>query len=302
MTSLSIAFDRICWSSDRRPAVYSSDVFAALFLLPTNPLSLLHRLRCLSIRNLQSRPELQVTTSPRFLELVRKISILELDITTPKHDFRPARRIVFIETREFYLHLPQVWLAPASANLRALRLFADVTWGWYPKVDLRGTYFPQLEDLTLERFTFSHDWQLQWLSDHASSLKRLSFTACVILEHASSSTLSFDSEGYPISVGPWDIGPKVPGSFSHMKRWSAYFKAIENTLPELQSFSLVGPKYVFGTDLYFPYLVNSSKGYSLLVGGWAQQDDDKQALRELLATIRQRNSTNAQEFPSHRTL
>lgn len=128
----------------------------------------------------------------------------------------------------FYLQLPQTWLAPASPKIRTLHLSAGDPWGWYPKVDIRGIYFPHLRDLTLVRFTFSHDWHLQWMSHHATSLKRLILINCAILDHAVSTGQCFDSEGYPLGVEPRLHGDdtQVQGSHSHKKRWSHYFKAI----------------------------------------------------------------------------
>ena len=230
-----------------------------------------------------------------------------------------------IETMSFYLQFPQTWLAPASPNLRMLHLSADDPWGWYPKVDFHGIYFPHLRDLSLVCFTFSHDWHLQWLSDHATSLKRVTFTDCTILDHAVSTGQHFDSEGYPLGLEFRGDITQVQGSHSHKKRWSHYFNALENILPRLMSFSLFPPDHEFiRTHLQavleeevlsfrdaHRYLKYRSNHYYPLFGDefgtlddfetyitceverQAQQEEDEQALRELLIKIQQRNSIRA---------
>lgn len=226
----------------------------------------------------------------------------------------------------FYLQLPQTWLAPASPNLRMLHLSADHYWGWYPKVDFRGIYFPYLRDLTLVRFTFSHDWHLQWFSDHATTLKRLTLMEYSILDHAASTGQYFDNEGYPLGVDTRGDDARVQGFYSHNKRWSHYLSAMETTLPRLLSFSLISHDHVSkgthlqvilgkeissirGSHRYLEYRSNHT--YSPLFGNTlstfdeferynmcegerhAQQEKVEQALRALFAMIERRNSIGA---------
>ena len=282
----------------------------------------------LSITHLQSRNEPDVTTSHEFLQLIRNIRTLELDVCILEHNGCWKPREISIATMSFFLQLPQTWLAPASPNIKTLHLSADDHWGWYPKVDFRGIYFPHLRDLTLGLFTFCHDWQLQWISDHATSLKRLILMDCAILDNAVSTGQRFDSEGYPLGVEPRLHGDdtQVQDPQSHKSRWSHYFETIKNTLPRLLSFSLFPSDHVFrGTNLqavheeeisslrdaynYFDY---GSDGYLPLIGykhsafhvlserykmckckKQAQLEEDEQALRELLIGIERRNSIRA---------
>lgn len=336
MDSLSIAFDPplneapLSAETQLTQRAYRCEVFALFFLSLTITGVFPPELDRLAIENLQSQSQPYVTTTLGFLELLGNLSTLELGIRTLEHDMSsPRTREMSIETVSFYLELPQVWLAPASQHLAKLHLSADAP-GWYPKVDLRAVYFPNLRDLTLVRYTFSHDWQLQWLSDHAGFLQRLVLTHCAILDYATSTEQQFDSEGYVDLEGERN---QVKGSHSHKKRWSHYFKAIESSLPQLQSFSLLAPDHNYRgitdqqalvdleimpiryaqlySSLEHRYLIYREGDYVPLFGDrfgtveeaelfWLsksaklQQDsNDEQALRELLAVIQQRNRTRA---------
>ena len=298
--------------------MYGSDVFAFVFSSLTISHFFSRKLYRLSIANLQSRNEPYVTTSLGFLELISNIRALELDISTIEHDCSWGTRRMSTGTLSFYLQLPSVWLAPASPNLRILHLSADAPWGWYPKVDFRGIHFPNLRDLTLVRFTFSHDWHLQWLSDHTASLKSLVLMECAILDHATSTRQHFDSEGHPQGIEPNGGNTEILGSHSHKTRWSHYFKAIEDFLPELWSFSLLSPDHVFRateteilpirhphrylkycsgnySPLFNNYISTADEVHTAILseGGKAQQEKDERALRELLVMIQRRNSTRA---------
>ena len=174
-------------------------------------------------------------------EYLRDLRRLEIGITTLGHNTFLAPNIqTYAGAMGFYARLPQVFLAPASQNLRVLHLSADAPWGWYPKIDLRGIHFPFLESLTLSRFTFTHDWQMYWLSHHADTLKRLSLINCAILCHATS-TKYLDNEGYPqgSEFTTWDS--TIRSYYYYKKRWSKYFQGLARFLPRLQSFSLVTP-------------------------------------------------------------
>ncbi len=324
MSSLSIVFDRTNLTAGLVRAgkvQHPSEVLNSVFHSLTNRTSLPHRLVSLSIENLQSRNEPDVTTSLEFIELIRNLHTLKLKIAIVDHlIISPQVTKKFEETSSFYLHLLQFWLAPASQNLRVLHLSAAVPWGWFPKVDLRGVYLPHIEDLTLVNFTFSHDWHLTWLSDHAGSLKCLRLVDCAILDHARPAKQYLDSEGYPLSTGSGGEGQPAEGFHSHKKRWSHYFKAIENSLPRLQLFSLLAPDHVFGgthlqaifdeevqqvygAHFYMAYVSNDYLSFfqeylfqveqADLVEEVQQNHEDEQALRELLSAIQRRNAARA---------
>ena len=319
MHSLSIAFGVI--ANEDFGMNYANDMFTlafSSFRTPQLPYPLPPRPYSLSIENV---PSDYMSTSLDFSELLQNIRRLELrTITLQNSTFHPNRKKPYRETMSFYARLPRLWIMPASQTLTVLHLSADAPWGWYPKIDLRGIHFPHLKDLMLSRFTFSHDWQMDWLLNHSRSLKRLSLTKCAILDHATSTRQHFDSEGYPLRRETGREGPQVMGSYQYQKRWSDYFESFASFLPSLQSFSLLASglaardtyhqdvlddkivrasrahdRYLKYTSVRYTPLFNRWGGYSNFGSGQMKQDEeDPRALRELLAVIRWRNRTVTQ--------
>ena len=186
--------------------------------------------------------EYQSINHSNISEYLRDLRRLEIGTTTLGINIiDPPNDQTYEEAMGFYARFPRVFLAPASQNLKVLHLSADAPWGWYPRIDLRGIHFPSLESLTLSRFTFTHNWQMHWLSDHARTLKRLSLINCAILCHATCTCRKFDDEGYPRCSEAFIRDGAIRYSFWYKKRWSKYFLGLARFLPRLQSFSLVTP-------------------------------------------------------------
>lgn len=249
-----------------------------------------------------------MATSPEFCELLHNIRVLEFDIITLEPDMiPPLSGESAAESVRFHSQFPQVWLAPASPNLKVLHLSADAPWGWYPKADFRDIHFPLLEELQMSRFTFSHDWQLQWLVNHGGSLKRLRLSDCTILDHAMSMRYGFSREGYPLLTKE---NISVQGPYRYKTRWYQYFKTLRTRFPLLRSFSLLPPDHVYQStprqDVlieeaaraggYDRYVVFASSCYtplftklpSIFPGGaerFQQDQDDVQAFVHLMATV-----------------
>lgn len=92
----------------------------------------------------------------------------------------------------------------------------NIYFGYSPKLDLRGVHFPSLRTLALGNYTFTHDWQLDWLSSHSSTLENLYLDDCIVVYYAKLYDCKVDSEGYPIvrHGGNTDLlGPRVFGSY-----------------------------------------------------------------------------------------
>lgn len=96
------------------------------------------------------------------------------------------------------LQLPQFWLSPSCENLTTFVLYQDVHFGFLPKLDLRGIHFRKLRTLSLGRYVFSHEWQLDWLAGHASTLENLYLDECTIQYYRILDKEAADSEGYPL--------------------------------------------------------------------------------------------------------
>ncbi|KAK0609059.1 hypothetical protein DIS24_g12542 [Lasiodiplodia hormozganensis] len=94
--------------------------------------------------------------------------------------------------------LRPLWLEPASSNLTTLVLYQSFYFGFSPKLDLRGLHIPNLRTLALGNYVFTHDWQLDWLSSHSSSLQNLYLDDCLVVFYALFYETEVDPEGYPV--------------------------------------------------------------------------------------------------------
>ena len=283
------------------------------------------RLTSLSIENV---PSDYMSTSLDFSELLQNVRNLKLRTTILQHGtitsrtfdpntqtslttFDPNIKTLYWWATSFYARLPRLWLVPASQNLKVLHLSSGAPWGWDPKTDFRSIHFPNLEELMLFRFIFSHDWPMPWLSNHARSLKRLTLIECAILDHASATERIFDSEGYPLGREPRRQHTRLKKFYQYTTRWSDYFEWFAKSLPNLHSFSLLDPdiairdthhqdvldgKMFWASRNHDHYLKHTSGYYTPLFNDWGAYWDriyqkDVQALRELLAVTRRHDRT-----------
>lgn len=137
--------------------------------------------RILSIRDLQDHMDRSILESEAF-ELIRsQLTGLHLQIATEvleQHDLDFAAL-----HRGFTIDLPELWLKPVKSHLTHLTLYSyTCLWGLYPFVDFRevGT-FPHLKSLSLGNWTIAHDWQVEWILSHGSTLKQLLLDDCPII-------------------------------------------------------------------------------------------------------------------------
>jgi hypothetical protein len=77
-------------------------------------------------------------------------------------------------------------------------LYSDLPLGWFPKLDLRNVYFPQLKCLALGQHIFHHNRQIDWIIPHSSTLEELYLDRCSILYQIGHTIPKWlDEEGYP---------------------------------------------------------------------------------------------------------
>ncbi|KAF2870040.1 hypothetical protein BDV95DRAFT_608063 [Massariosphaeria phaeospora] len=92
---------------------------------------------------------------------------------------------------------PTNWLKPTAQNLKHLTLYADLPFGFFPKLELRDIHFPQLRTLALGQYVISHDWQVDWIISHHATLYELYLDHCSILfQIGHSSKAGLNEEGY----------------------------------------------------------------------------------------------------------
>ena len=142
----------------------------------------------------------------------------------------------------FFQDFSQLWLKPPSNNLTDLDLsMRGYLWGYHPRVDFRGIELPHIRSLRLEFFTFSHDWQLEWLST-LQSLSNLVLENCPIISHVYL-LHEPDQEGYPTNE-VFVRDDQIPEGFSrgflyrYTTTWNRYFDVFTASLGNLVSFGI----------------------------------------------------------------
>ena len=194
----------------------------------------LKELKTLDIANLPCRSQPDLTDHPKFSTLLRTLQtlLLQFDYTSDYHE-PYVHSPLGGESHEFFTHLPGTWLAPAATDLTCLSLRAPELWGYLLKVDFRGVHFPRLMSLVMQKFVFSHDWQLEWILSH-TTLKTLCLFQCRILTHARWFGEK-DSEGYPTSFSESDTLP--PEDHHYDKSWHQYYQQFSSLLKSLEWFT-----------------------------------------------------------------
>ena len=137
----------------------------------------------LSIKNLQDGTDKRVYDSKAFQAVVGKVKRLHLQIATEDDESAPENNIDFESCQNFFrVSLPGQWLKPLQSQLTHLTLYAgQMHWGFWPFCDLRGIHFPALKSLALGNWTIVHEWQIDWLLSHGSTLEELILDECPIV-------------------------------------------------------------------------------------------------------------------------
>jgi hypothetical protein len=105
--------------------------------------------------------------------------------------------------RTYMAELRSLWLQPCADTLTTLVLYQSDWFGYFPKLDLRVIRFSYLHTLALGRYTFTHDWQLDWLSSCSPVLKRLYLDHCIVVFYTiTGGSFPEDDEGYPVPSSP----------------------------------------------------------------------------------------------------
>ncbi|KAI8261922.1 hypothetical protein K4K58_000972 [Colletotrichum sp. SAR11_239] len=138
--------------------------------------------------------------------------------------------------------LPEWFTPSASRNLTVLSLHHDELWGYAPKFDFRtigaatDPGLPQLRTLSLSRFCFSHEWQIDWIASLGKGgLKELFLDDCVLLSVAYCTIASGEATIEPTCIEDID-GNKIqlsnhgylPDSWqggNSWDQWSVYYRS-----------------------------------------------------------------------------
>ncbi|KAF2126197.1 hypothetical protein P153DRAFT_254443, partial [Dothidotthia symphoricarpi CBS 119687] len=142
------------------------------------------KVKGLTIKNLQDHMDKGLFESDHFLAVRNRLSRLHLQIATESDDAAPENSLYLPACDQGFTHdLPGLWLIPLQNQLTHLTLYgAECLWGVWPFVDLRAiSTFPRLVSLSLGNLTIAHDWQIDWILSHASTLEELLLDDCYIV-------------------------------------------------------------------------------------------------------------------------
>lgn len=179
------------WSNQRQRKLDQSfgpdSVFAGhqLTQTPAAKITQLPSLTTLTISNLADFNDPRLTTSDAFKTILGSSSLtdMRLYITTETSGRRREWNSSYPEKFDMFESLPATWLSPVASNLRTLSLYSREFWGWHPKADFRLIdSLPQLKVLALGKYTFSHQWQVDWVA--SLDLEELYLDDCHILYQA----------------------------------------------------------------------------------------------------------------------
>lgn len=184
------------WSEWPQDLGFRRPILRQFFNILAHPTA--SKVKDVCINNLQNINDTAFMQSPKVRGVLSGLSTLRLYIVTEDHDPAPELNIEMEELHTFIAELPPLWLAPAAGNLTSLILYQYAFFGYCPKLDLRSVHFSQLRTLALGNYVFSHDWQLDWLKDHASTLENLFLDNCIVVYFSCFG--EEDADGYPTEL------------------------------------------------------------------------------------------------------
>lgn len=220
--------------------------------IPTAPINL----TTFTISNLAAQRDARLLENKVFSQMLSSRSLVNLKLLiTPSMagigGFAGRRADMKIS---MYGHLPSTWVMPsAAANLKELSLYSHEYWGWFPKLDLRDLGgLPNLKILALGHYTFSHQWQVDWLA--SLNLEELYLDHCAVLHQvetwegwvdgSSAYTEEDDGNNTPVSVpnegylnADWRFMTRGEGSelvLSYPLRWHTIFRRWEESMTSLK--------------------------------------------------------------------
>lgn len=262
------------FNDDARESMEYRDTFFRKVLSALNhPDHPVRNLRTLSIVNLQDKVNVDIATSPDFEAVLSRLESLNLCIASETHEPAPEHAIDIQERHDFYSRdLQRYWLEPLQdfGRLTKLKLYGSIPWGYLPACDLRGFHFPKLTSLCLGHMTFTHDWQLDWILSHGSTLRSLILDNCPIIADADID-YKLDTKGYPIldHRRGTSRGRRHVTTWVYQSRWHEYFEKFRTDLPHLRHFATGhGPwDYCCGNDQVSSAFADAESLHLQLIAG-----------------------------------
>ncbi|KAB8233173.1 F-box protein [Aspergillus alliaceus] len=210
-----------------------------LRLLFSSLLSLSRPLRGLAIQSMQNVCEQDDKEIAIMALVLCKLQSLRLNIIQDIEYSDEDDLLLSDTSRTFYPELTTKWLKPTVGTLQNLCLWTNEVFGFYPK--MLPMHFPHLKSLTLGKYCFVHDSQLDWILSHAATLRELYLYSCVILYEVR----ICKNELHQCYLSEKEIsdGEGVYSqyyAYTYPKRWSNYFDSFRNELVHLGHFRFGG--------------------------------------------------------------
>lgn len=243
--SVEIVFTEGCLGKDARyyeeveePANYRERALQMIFMAINNRSSDDRTVRKLTIINLQNYEYIYLVASWDFKFVMHNLEELHVCVVQEYNEHGPDHDFTKVELRTFPAHFCQAWLAPISANLKALTIYQrDQNWGPFPGYfQPDGISFPKLEKLVLQYYTLAHDNDLDWVCS-IKSLRKLHLHKCMI-----ASKMRIDTENmteWNVRTHDWIQTGKSGGwgvNFSYNGKWSTFIDRLHESLPDLREF------------------------------------------------------------------
>jgi hypothetical protein len=228
------------WTRDLAETVsFRTDVLHAFFEGLNNENYPLEHFDTLTIKNLQDHTSELIYHSPDFIAVLGRVKKLNLCIVTETDDTAPEMDIQMPGCHEmFNTDLCKRWLEPLQGQLTHLSLYTTrCFWGFWPYCDLRTVHFPHLKSLSLGNWTIVHDWQIDWIISHGSTLEELLLDDCSIL------TAAYLEEEHVATHFP-DLEPLHASDDNKVYvkeldlRWRTIFPRFRTGLPKLLHFAI----------------------------------------------------------------
>ncbi|KAK0267158.1 hypothetical protein LTR35_016545 [Friedmanniomyces endolithicus] len=189
----------------------------------------------LKIDCLQDVVDTTLARSDDFRAVVARLDLLSLHIISESetHPDRITPSLYLPEPYHFFGNdLRQYWLEPVRENLTHLSLnHEDRYWGYLPYCNLPGLHFPKLQSLRLIRMVFTHDWQVDWLTSHGSTL-----TSLILIDYRYP-----DLE--PCQKAKEDVPLQYSSQWRYGKRWHDYAPRLNAGLPHLERLGIYHPTF-----------------------------------------------------------
>ncbi|KAF1962027.1 hypothetical protein CC80DRAFT_574837 [Byssothecium circinans] len=248
LKEVGVRFAQECADSPPWSLFVRTKVLEALFEGTENSKHSAVNVNCLTIKNLQDVTSSSIYESDNFHSFRSRLKQLHLDITTETDDLSPEHSIELDNLHiGFDCDLPLHWLEPLQPQLTDLSIFSNTFWGFYPDCNLQDIHFPNLKSLSLGNWNIVHDWQIDWILSHGTTLRELFLDDCgiVTLLRMTEKQIPEEWSGLPVFL---DGGMESHYVKEITMRWHEVFPRFQSDLPQLQRFSLGKGDWDWGTQ------------------------------------------------------